>query len=214
MNESYYRTYDKKGKFIRNVPSHAIKTDLATTEFLRGVSCFVIQGDKLIFEVRADNVDAGGRFDFCSGKVAENESPEQAIIRELCEEYGISKDLAENVVELNTYPIIFDSYPANMRNFIITFYYLYIHENIKFAKQESEVEKFVGMQINKSLNFIRKSGKTKFPYTANTEKTLTKLVCHLYMDGILTTEQANSLILPLEARPREKQNFGSSTDPV
>ncbi len=59
------------------------------------VAGFLRRGDQILVGQRPENHSLAGLWEFPGGKIEANESPEQALIRELSEELGIEADIGE-----------------------------------------------------------------------------------------------------------------------
>ncbi len=88
-NETQYRVYDRDGNLKRRIVQSQEK-NIRDNEWLRGVSCFVInEKDEILIEKRVSKGLTPGKLDLCSGHIDGEETPTQAMIRELKEELGI-----------------------------------------------------------------------------------------------------------------------------
>ena len=208
MTETFYNLCNNKGNFLRRISLQAIKT-MAKGEFLKCVSCIVIQGDKIIFELRTDQKSGKGSLDFCSGKIDNDEKPNEAMIRELGEELGIEKQIAENITELGNHPITLNA--GYIKNAFVTLYYLNIPENQKLKIQEAEIKKAIKLPFADAFKLIRGDERFRVSYNADMEKSLTKLVNHLYMDELLNAAQANLL---LQSKLHHRENLPANSQTV
>ncbi len=60
------------------------------------VTCAIIEnGGKILIARRAADQKLAGKWEFPGGKVADGESPEECLKRELEEEFGIQADVGE-----------------------------------------------------------------------------------------------------------------------
>lgn len=72
------------------------------------VSCFLLHEDKTLFIKRAANKPQGGTWGIPAGKKEINESPKNAIVREIKEETGV--DL--NIEDINYFKTLYVRYPS------------------------------------------------------------------------------------------------------
>ena len=161
-NSEFYKVYDDKGKFLREIDVHDEKN--LTNEFLYGVTCFVInENNEVLMEVRANTELTPGKIDLVSGHVNGNESGTKAIIRELNEEVGILNVGPNKLHKVSglAKPLGFES-RGKIRNFFIDFYCLITKaDNVTSIKKE-EVKSLKWIPMEHAFEMI-KSGKTKFP---------------------------------------------------
>ena len=144
-NSEYYRVYNKKGKYIKDIDVQDEKQLI--DEYLYGVTCFVInEKGEVLMEVRANTELTPGKIDLVSGHVNGAEPGLRAVIRELNEEVGIKN------IE---------------RNFLIDFYCLLTNSQNVTAIQEEEVQDLKWIPIEQAFEMI-KQGKTKFPKQSQT----------------------------------------------
>ncbi len=157
-----YNIYNINGELIGTIPKEQ-EGRLSVEEWLKGVSCFVINEDnEILIEKRADKGLTPGKLDLCSGHIDGNELATQAMIRELDEELGIGIEKSLNVkrVTEKECPLNFES-NGKIKNFFISFYCLQVKkEDVKFSRDE--VEAIAWLPKQKVFQLIR-SGKTKFP---------------------------------------------------
>ena len=166
-NSEYYRVYNKKGKYIKDIDVQDEKQ--LTDEYLYGVTCFVInEKGEVLMEVRANTELTPGKIDLVSGHVNGAELGLRAVIRELNEEVGI-KNIEPNIlhkVSSSTKPLGFES-KGKIRNFLIDFYCLLTNSQNVTAIQEEEVQDLKWIPIEQAFEMI-KQGKTKFPKQSQT----------------------------------------------
>ncbi len=160
-DKHYYNVYDKNGKFIRTIDVKDEKS--LSDEYLHGVTCFVInEKGEVLMQVRADTELTPGKIDLISGHVDGEETPTQAVIRELYEEVGIENIDATQIIKVNelSKPLGFAS-KGKIRNFFIDFYFLRTKKQ-NFTIQLEEVESLKWVDMEEAFEMIR-SGETKFP---------------------------------------------------
>lgn len=88
-NETKYRVYDRDGN-LKKIILQSEEKNIEDNEWLRGVSCFVInENNEILVERRVNRGLTPGKLDLCSGHIDGSETPTQAMIRELKEELGI-----------------------------------------------------------------------------------------------------------------------------
>ena len=185
MDIRYYKVYDRNKRFIRKIHP---KEELEEENFLKGVTCFVInKNGEILVEQRARKSKLmSGQLDLCSGHVDGNETYTQAMIREYVEELHSGsreeQERARNEAINKLRPIAeldlkFNNKGRN-RNFFIKFYAL-MTDNTDIQAQEEEIENILWVPMIKCFELIR-DGKTKFPYDARYEK-IFKQVEEIYM---------------------------------
>ena len=157
-----YRVYDRNGNFKRTIEKKQ-ELELNNDEWLKGVTCFVLNENwEVLIEKRVNKGLTPGQLDLCSGHLDEDETPTQAMIRELGEELGIGIEEAMNVIKLTQdgIPFEFENSGRTLR-FLITAYCL--KRNLSEVKiQKEEVDKIKWIPLEKCFELI-KNGKTKFP---------------------------------------------------
>lgn len=170
-----YRVYDKNGDLKRKIEKKH-ELSLNNNEWLKGVTCFVLnEKGQVLVEKRANKGLTPGQIDLCSGHVDEDETPTQAMIRELGEELGIEFEEAIKVIKLTSeeMPLQFKSTGKTLQ-FLITAYCL--KRNSSEVKiQKEEVNKIVWIPIETCFDLI-KSGKTKFPCNYDYEEVFKKVI--------------------------------------
>lgn len=163
-NMDFYIKYTKS-----KVPKGVIKTkkekELKSNEWLKGVSCFVLNQDgNVLIEQRANKGLTPGKLDLCSGHIDNVEIPFQSMVRELKEELGIDiqKESKSKLYQLTpkNVPLVFES-NGKQKNFFITFFCLK-RDSSEVVIQKSEVDNIKYINLEKAFELI-KSGKTKFP---------------------------------------------------
>lgn len=173
-NTVYYKTYDQNGNLKGNILKSEEK-QIDEDTWLKGVSCFVLnENGEVLIEKRKNKGLTPGKLDLCSGHIDLEETPTQAMIRELREELGIQLEESINVIKLtqNGCPLKFDS-SENKRNFFITFYCLKRNKsNVEI--QEEEVDKVFWIPIEECFELIR-SKSTKFPNDYDYEEIFQKV---------------------------------------
>jgi len=174
VSKETYRVYDENGELKRIIEKAEEKT-LTESEWLKGVTCFVIneKGEALI-EVRANKGLTPGKKDLCSGHLDDRETETQAMIRELREELGIELEEAMNVIKVTPQgvPLGFES-KGKIKKFFITFYCLK-RKTSKVEIQEEEIDKIVWLPLEEAFELI-KSGRTKFPKNYDYSKIFEKV---------------------------------------
>lgn len=166
FNGQYYRVYNENGDFLYNIDVEDEKN--LTTEYLKGVTCFVInQNKEVLLEKRANTELTPGKIDLVSGHINNDEIGYQAMVRELGEEVGIPEHEAIKIVKVKPnngdykpLPLEFEN-KGKSRNFLIEFYYLFSKSsNLKIQKEEVKSLEWVPLE---TVFEMIKSGKTKFP---------------------------------------------------
>lgn len=160
QKEKFYRVYNKFGKYIKDIDVND-ENKLTSEEYLKGVTCFVInKKGEILIEKRANTKLTPDKLDLVSGHVDMDEIGRQSIIRELGEEVGILEKDAINVEKIDTKALGFES-QGIIRNFFIEFYYLFINDtNLKMQKEEVNSLNWIPM---KKVFELIENGKTKFP---------------------------------------------------
>ena len=162
-----YRVYDRSGNFKTAIEKKQ-EEKLNSDEWLQGVTCFVLnENGEVLIEKRANKGLTPGQLDLCSGHVDGDETPTQAMIRELGEELGIKTEEAMNVIKLTQegIPFEFENSGRSLR-FLITAYCLKRNSS-EVTIQKDEIDAIAWVPLEKCFELI-KNGKTKFP--ANHEK--------------------------------------------
>lgn len=156
-----YKVFDEKKELKRVVPTKA-ELSLEDNEWLKGVSCFIINKEgKILIEKRANKGLTPGKLDLCSGHVDGNEVSTQTMIRELREELGIPLEESMNVIPLEELDLKFENKGTSKRNFFIKFFCLKRNkDNVKI--QKDEVEEIYYVPMEEAFELIR-TGRTKFP---------------------------------------------------
>lgn len=166
LNNEFYKVYDKNGKFLRIIDREDEKS--LTEEYLHGVTCFVVRKNdetgkwEVLMEIRANTELTPGKKDLVSGHIDGNETPTQAVIRELGEEVGIKNVDASQVVKLTDLakPLGFAS-RGKIRRFFIDFYCI-VTKKHHFTIQPEEVKSLQWVEMEKVFDWMR-NGETKFP---------------------------------------------------
>ena len=170
IQEIKYRVYDVNGRLKRKIQKSREKTDIENEDWLKGVSCFVInEKNEVLIERRVNKGLTPGRLDLCSGHIDNAELAIQAMIRELEEELGIKLNESVNVQKLSSHsaPLNFGS-EEKRRNFFIDFFCLK-RNNSRVIFHEEEVQAISWVPLEKCFELI-KNGKTKFPPNYNYEE--------------------------------------------
>ena len=160
-NSEFYKVYDKNGKFLRTIDRKDEKS--LTDEYLYGVTCFVInEKGEILMEIRADTELTPGKKDLVSGHVDGNETPTQAMIRELQEEVGIKNVDSSQVIKISELakPLGFES-RGKIRKFFIDFYCLKTQKH-HFTIQPEEVAGLKWIPMDEAFKMMS-NGETKFP---------------------------------------------------
>ena len=63
------------------------------------IACIAFDGKKVLIARRNQTGDMGGRWEFPGGKIDGDESDEEAIVREMREEFGITVTVGEQIAE-------------------------------------------------------------------------------------------------------------------
>mgnify|MGYP002853316881 CR=1 FL=1 len=63
------------------------------------IACIAFEGRKVFIAHRNPTGQMGGRWEFPGGKVESGESDEQAIVRELKEEFGVQVEVGQKIAE-------------------------------------------------------------------------------------------------------------------
>jgi 8-oxo-dGTP diphosphatase len=63
------------------------------------VACIAYENGRIFVARRNPSGDMGGRWEFPGGKAEEGESDEQAIVREMIEEFGVTVTVCERIAE-------------------------------------------------------------------------------------------------------------------
>ncbi len=164
--EIVYKVYDKKGK-LNDLIGKEEEKFLTDQMWLKGVSCFVVskgENPKVLVETRVSKGLTPGKKDLCSGHIDNNETPTQAMVRELQEELGIPFEKAINLIAVSKnepLPLKFNN-RGGKRNFFIYFFCLKIDVNTQINFQEEEVANIDWIDLKEIFEIMRE-GKTKFP---------------------------------------------------
>lgn len=170
-----YRVYDKDGQ-LKRIISKFQEKQIGSDEWLRGVSCFVInEKQEILIERRVNKGLTPGKLDLCSGHLDNGEVPTQAMLRELKEELGINIEEAINVrrITKEPAPLVFESL-GKTKNFFIDFYSLKIAKPEKIEFQEKEIQEILWFPMEEVFELIRQ-GKTKFPKDYDYEEIFDKV---------------------------------------
>lgn len=63
------------------------------------VACIAYENGRIFIAHRNPSGDMGGRWEFPGGKVEDGETDEQAVVREMNEEFGVSVTVCEKIAE-------------------------------------------------------------------------------------------------------------------
>lgn len=63
----------------------------------RSVACIAFENGKIFIAKRQNSGDMGGRWEFPGGKIEEGESFNQAIVREMQEEFGVQVQVLDKI---------------------------------------------------------------------------------------------------------------------
>lgn len=112
-----------------------------------------------------------------SGHVKENESPTQAILREVSEEIGIKpEELYEKIQELMTVETDFTKLGRQGRYFIHEYIAYVEHPLSYYTKQDEEVSEIFFMDYEEVKQRIRNKEKNiRIPYNEQTEELFSKI---------------------------------------
>jgi|GEM_PF-2667549 len=179
-----YNTYNKNGFYQRTIKKTELDT-LQEHEYLRGVSCFVIQGGDLVMQVRKKkkgDADANFKIDTCTEHVEGDEEMNAAMIRGVGEEFGIDKKTAGDMVHLHTYAVHVPK-RKSWKNYILGFYALEIPENYELKPCEKEIEKLFKLPIADAIKMCREY--EYFPNDKNMEIVLENLKRFLQNKNIM-----------------------------
>jgi 8-oxo-dGTP diphosphatase len=99
-------------------------------------------GDQILLLKRADHLPSPGRWDFCGGGVDQDESPEEAALREVQEESSLT------VTELT---LLFEENHKEGENDVTLYFYSAItdQDDISLSDEHSEYKWFTLQEINK-----------------------------------------------------------------
>ena len=168
----FYKVFDPYGKLNRFIKASNEKNDISEKDWLKGVSCFVLnENGEVLIERRVNKGLTPGKLDLCSGHIDSFETPSQAMLRELQEEIGIDREKAfSNLKPISKHepaPLRFKSSNKN-RNFYIYFFCLKL-KNPNIIFQKDEIVDISWIPLEECFELI-KSGKTKFPSDYNYEE--------------------------------------------
>lgn len=174
----FYKTY-KKGNNGNKIYQNRIsqKSELNQSDYLGGVSCFVLdENGNILIEKRGNTKITAGEIDLCSGHIDNNETPTQAMIREYVEELHkgdineqeqARNEAINKLKKLDELDLVFKN-KGNERKFFIQFYVMKTELN-KLTIQKEEISDIEWIPMEKVFELIRE-GKTKFPYDKRYEK--------------------------------------------
>ena len=174
----FFKTY-KKGKSGKKTYQKRIsqKSELNQSDYLGGVSCFIIdENGNILIEKRGNTKITAGEMDLCSGHIDNNETPTQAMIREYVEELHkgdineqeqARNEAINNLKKLDELDLVFKN-KGNERKFFIQFYVMKTKLK-RLTIQKEEISDIEWISMEKAFDLIRQ-GKTKFPYDKRYEK--------------------------------------------
>lgn len=162
QKKEHYWVYNCKCALIGIISKENEKT-LSKEEYLRGVSCFVInENDEILIEKRLDKEINQGQLDLCSGNIDGNKFDFQAMISQLERQLGIGIQEKSNLEKLidEEYRLYFKN-EGQIRNFFITFFGIRVNKaDINFNKEE--IQAIAWLDKEKAFELIKR-GETKFP---------------------------------------------------
>lgn len=154
----FYKVYDKNGSLKRIIEKKQEK-QLSDDEHLKVVTCFVInEKGEILIERRVNKGIDPGKLDLCSGHVEYNETPTQAIIRELREELGIQIEESTNVIKINDEGILLKFEGINM----LTYFYCLKRNKSDVVIQKEEIDEAFYVLRNYCYELIM-TMQTRFP---------------------------------------------------
>lgn len=149
----------KKGKF----ENLKVKTE-SDDNWIKCCTCFILdeQGNVLV-EKRVPKGLHPGEYDLCSGHVEKNETQTLAMMRELNEELGVSKEKSINLMKLlDNEKFDFSNKKFNMK-VLVSIFALKLKHKEEFILQKEEVESVQWMEVEKFFELLEQ-GKTRFPH--------------------------------------------------
>ena len=176
IQEIKYRVYDRNGMLKREIEKAREKIDIENDEWLKGVSCFVVnEENEVLIERRVNRGLTPGKLDLCSGHIDNSEVATQAMIRELNEELGIKLEESINVKKLTSSSASLNfGTPERKRNFFIDFFCLK-RNNSKVIFQKEEIQEILWVPLEECFKLI-KNGKTKFPSNYDYEQIFKEVI--------------------------------------
>ena len=174
----FYKTYNKDNRGKKNYQKRiSQKSELNQSDYLGGVSCFIIdENGNILIEKRGNTKITAGEMDLCSGHIDNNETPTQAMIREYVEELHKGdineqeqsrNEAINNLKKLDELDLVFKN-KGNERKFFIQFYVMKTKLK-RLTIQKEEISDIEWISMEKAFDLIRQ-GKTKFPYDKRYEK--------------------------------------------
>ena len=159
---AHLNVFNKDSDFVRTV-SVAKAKNLGPDEYVYCVTCAVIQYGKIILEEKSRNRIDRGLLDFCSGHVEGDESPDQAMIRELGEELGIPESIARHIVREGRFTAT-DCGRTSQSNFHCIYYSLNLPAGILLTMQPLEVGRILRRTIWEVSAIIHRNEEFVIPY--------------------------------------------------
>ena len=115
---------DQKSKRIKNVN---LPDDQVPTEQLVGAIVYTVVGERIMLGMVHD---VFGHWTLCKGKIAENESPEEAVKRKVKEELGINIDAVKEKLGENAY-IAYDPEKGKIKKNVNYFLVEAVHQDLQ-----------------------------------------------------------------------------------
>ena len=137
-------------------------TNSASTKYVPGVACIVIQSGNIVFEERAAGRDGAGLLDFCSGHIEAGEAPDFTMQRELFEELAIPYEYSFNLIEVSRCKMHLEKRQKE-KDWDMVFYYLEIPASVTIIPQNEEVATIKTAPFAKGIEAI-KNDATQFAY--------------------------------------------------
>ncbi|MCR5401585.1 MAG: NUDIX domain-containing protein [Treponema sp.] len=115
----------------------------------RSVACIIFDGKKVLIAHRNPVGDMGNRWEFPGGKIDGEESPSQAIVREMMEEFSVKAHVGEKITE-NTF--VHKNKECSLEAYLVTLE----HDGIEkpFVLTEHTEYKWVFPEEIKDLSFV------------------------------------------------------------
>lgn len=115
----------------------------------RSVACIIFDGKKVLIAHRNPVGDMGNRWEFPGGKIDGEESPSQAIVREMMEEFSVKAKVGEKITE-NTF--VHKNKECSLEAYLVTLE----HDGIEkpFVLTEHTEYKWVFPEEIKDLSFV------------------------------------------------------------
>jgi len=103
-------------------------------------AALIILNKKILIARRASNVPYSGFYEFPGGKVEENETPEEALDRELNEELGINCSIENFFTEIKWGGFLLKSYFVNMNKEDVSKMEKRVHDDFQWVNLENYTE--------------------------------------------------------------------------